>query len=274
MASIFPKYTYSAPSTTPSNIESELEQKCISPRSSTEDARLLHSNYEDRTVRIRSKRMQALHTSMLYLIILFLLFFTVFDRLKNESRSCKNPALELWSPVNNIVKYKTVTFKPYFIDPSPWTRGTKEEKDRLWESTYEFGISGISEKEASNLLNATLPAPNDPKTYMIQLEVFHNLHCLNMLRKSLYPEQYPEMVEYYSNGTINHNTLAALHMDHCLDALRQSTMCEADITPVIFVHNFFGRGVYPKLIATHTCRDFDAIVEWAKEREVKDYEAN
>jgi hypothetical protein len=51
-------------------------------------------------------------------------------------------------------------------------------------------------------------------------------------------------------------------------------MCEADITPVIFVHNFFGRGVYPKLIATHTCRDFDAIVEWAKEREVKDYEAN
>jgi hypothetical protein len=33
-----------------------------------------------------------------------------------------------------------------------------------------------------------------------------------MLRKSLYPEQYPEMVEYYSNGTINHNTLAALHM--------------------------------------------------------------
>jgi hypothetical protein len=51
-------------------------------------------------------------------------------------------------------------------------------------------------------------------------------------------------------------------------------MCEADITPVIFVHNFFGRGVYPKLIATHTCRDFDAIVEWAKEREVKDYKPN
>ena len=131
---------------------------------------------------------------------------------------------------------------------------------------------------------------------MIQLEVFHNLHCLNMLRKTIYPDQYPDMVAYHDNGTINHGTLQALHMgnspsllclctfgsvtltkgrkDHCLDALRQSTMCEADVTPVTFVHNFFGRGVYPNLVATHTCRDFDVLVDWAKEREVKDYQAN
>jgi hypothetical protein len=61
---------------------------------------------------------------------------------------------------------------------------------------------------------------------MIQLEVFHNLHCLNMLRKSLYPEQYPEMVEYYPNGTINHNTLAALHMGKLsLSSLLLRTSC-------------------------------------------------
>ncbi|KAL9610610.1 MAG: hypothetical protein Q9167_004684 [Letrouitia subvulpina] len=135
------------------------------------------------------------------------------------------------------------------------------------------GISGISKDEASNLLNETLPAPHDPNTYMIQLEVFHNLHCLNMLRKTIYPDQYPDMVSYHDNGTINHGTLQALHMDHCLDALRQSTMCESDVTPVTFVHNFFGRGVYPNLVATHTCRDFNALVKWAKGREVKDYEA-
>lgn len=63
-------------------------------------------------------------------------------------------------------------------------------------------------------------------------------------------------------------------IDHCVDALRQSTMCEADITPIPFVHNYFGRGVFPSIVATHTCRDFGVISKWAKEREVKDYKAH
>jgi hypothetical protein len=79
--------------------------------------------------------------------------------------------------------------------------------------TYSLvGISWLTKKEASHLLNKTLPAPHDSDKYMIQLEVFHNLHCLNMLRKSLYPDQYPEMWEYHENGTVNHNTLQSLHM--------------------------------------------------------------
>jgi len=249
------------------------EEKEFSPSSSSQDLRLLPTIHEKEPCCLRTKKLH-LQITVLYLVIVFLLLFSAFAWLTKGNTGCKNPALELWSPVNDLIRYKEVTFEPYFIDPSPWTRGTKEEKDKLWESTYNFGISGITKEEASHLLNATLPAPNDPSTYMIQLEVFHNLHCLNMLRKSLYPEEYPEMVDYNQDGSINHNTLAALHMDHCLDALRQSTMCEADITPVIFVHNFFGRGVFPKLVATHTCRDFDAIVDWAKDHEVKDYQAN
>lgn len=77
------------------------------------------------------------------------------------------------------------------------------------------GISWITKEEASRMVNQTLPAPHDPDKYMIQLEVFHNLHCLNMLRKSLYPDEYPEMWEYHKNGTVNHNTLQSLHMGEC-----------------------------------------------------------
>ncbi|CRG89603.1 hypothetical protein PISL3812_06641 [Talaromyces islandicus] len=215
----------------------------------------------------------AAHITILYIIILSL-FGAVVGL--SVTLIVSNIGQEIFdtetAPVNDIVRYKTVTFDPFFLGhESPWTRGPKEVKDRLWDATYEFGISGITKDEASNLLNETLPSPHDPDTYMIQLEVFHNLHCLNMLRKTLYPDQYPEMWAYHDNGTVNHGTLQSLHMDHCIDALRQSTMCESDITPIRFVNNYFGRGVFPDLVATHTCRDFDAIVEWAKEHEVKGY---
>lgn len=32
-----------------------------------------------------------------------------------------------------------------------------------------------------------------------------------------------------------------------------------------------GYNIFPKLPSTHTCRDFDAIAEWAKGRQIKDW---
>ncbi|KAE8146601.1 hypothetical protein BDV25DRAFT_143528 [Aspergillus avenaceus] len=187
---------------------------------------------------------------------------------------CADPSLGIWSPANDLIKYKTVTFESYFLghEDSPWTRAPKESKDALWDSIYEFGISGISENEASNLLNETLTSPNDPDTYMIQLEVFHLIHCLNMLRKVVYPDQYPELWSYHDNGTINHDTRQAVHIDHCVDALRQSIVCNADVTPISFIENRLGRGIFPDVTATHVCRNFDEIVGWAKAHEVRDYQ--
>jgi hypothetical protein len=49
-------------------------------------------------------------------------------------------------------------------------------------------------------------------------------------------------------------------------------MCNADITPVTFKHGEDNDyNIFPKLSATHTCRDFDRVVEWAKEMQIKDW---
>jgi hypothetical protein len=42
--------------------------------------------------------------------------------------------------------------------------------------------------------------------YLVELQVIHDLHCLNMLRKVAHPDQYPEMFTYHQNGTVNHDT--------------------------------------------------------------------
>ena len=57
--------------------------------------------------------------------------------------------------------------------------------------------------------------------YVAGLDVLHTLHCLNHLRKTLYPKAYPQDPDN-----------AVMHSAHCLDHLRQLAMCNADLTPI------------------------------------------
>ncbi len=58
-----------------------------------------------------------------------------------------------------------------------------------------------------------------------------------------------------------------VHLDHCVDQIRQALMCHSDLTPVPMkpvnggpAGSFLGNG------EEHTCRDFDAIWAWVEER--------
>lgn len=72
-------------------------------------------------------------------------------------------------------------------------------------------ISVISENEASKLLNETRAAPKTPEFYLVQLQVFHDLHCLNLIRKWVYMDVYTDQAEWV-DGTLNHGTVNALHV--------------------------------------------------------------
>lgn len=61
------------------------------------------------------------------------------------------------------------------------------------------------------------------------------------------------------------HALAMKHLDHCIDSIRQSLMCSADITPLPFVWWRKYDQLMPASAVTHTCRDFSAIQDWAKE---------
>lgn len=56
-----------------------------------------------------------------------------------------------------------------------------------------------------------------PDQYVVQLDVFHQLHCLNAIRKTLYPERYwDEFGDYYtSDRQRNYTSTAAKHYGKC-----------------------------------------------------------
>jgi hypothetical protein len=67
----------------------------------------------------------------------------------------------------------------------------------------EVGISVISEQEANYLDRPTVQVIGRPGQYIVELDVFHQLHCINDLRKILYPERFGGMDAITKNGTIN-----------------------------------------------------------------------
>ncbi|KXT07796.1 hypothetical protein AC579_10257 [Pseudocercospora musae] len=91
----------------------------------------------------------------------------------------------------------------------------------------------------------------------IGIEVYHALHCLDILRVMLYPE-------YYSDNPILHEPLdeTSLHRSHCIDYLRQYVQCNVDLTPMYW----YKVPHYDKLLlrpgTLHTCRNFDQLSQW------------
>ncbi|KAK2011971.1 hypothetical protein LZ32DRAFT_320239 [Colletotrichum eremochloae] len=60
------------------------------------------------------------------------------------------------------------------------------------------------------------------------LEVFHQLHCLDMIRRYTYPEFYP--VDKFRTR----KEFMRDHIEHCIDMLRQALMCFGDTGLVTF----------------------------------------
>ncbi|PVH88366.1 hypothetical protein DL98DRAFT_509079 [Cadophora sp. DSE1049] len=99
--------------------------------------------------------------------------------------------------------------------------------------------------------------------YMSMPQVLHDLHCLNMIRKVLRLDHYTEM----------NNSILDVHIDHCIDGLRQSLMCFSDMT-LIKEYWTDNKGDEGGMMAdfdnVHVCRDFDSIRAWMTGRNAED----
>ena len=100
-----------------------------------------------------------------------------------------------YSPAQEAVKYVTGTFNATQGIDSGYI-GTSDETEEMWNwVTVNIGDQMITPEEIK-LVNKPESSikTKDPRTgkegYRIGLEVFHQLHCLNLVRKSTYREHY------------------------------------------------------------------------------------
>ncbi|KAF3009299.1 hypothetical protein E8E15_000434 [Penicillium rubens] len=90
-------------------------------------------------------------------------------------------------------------------------------------------------------------------------DVLHSLHCLNAIRKHL-------DMDYYADSMDLPPEYRRIHIDHCVDHLRQALLCHGDLTPVtmkpVATNTSLPYSVTFYLGQTereHTCRSAEAI---------------
>ncbi|RKU39716.1 hypothetical protein DL546_000199 [Coniochaeta pulveracea] len=127
----------------------------------------------------------------------------VLLQLHHGRSMCEDPSVGFYSPAAPYVDYENVPFGKYFAadNRSPYMQKPTPEVDAMWEELYNFRLTGLSIEEASQLMEPTVHLPHDDNTYVVSLGVSHQLHCVNHLRKALYPDEYPGLWEYHPNGT-------------------------------------------------------------------------
>lgn len=104
------------------------------------------------------------------------------------------------------------------------------------------------------------------------VEVYHQLHCLDITRKFIFRDQYqhvntfqdpPDTVwEHVGESSFLFRVDYSNSMqDHCIDLLRQVLMCNADIG-LIFYTDVGRRQPVARVSTTHMCRNFADITDW------------
>lgn len=119
--------------------------------------------------------------------------------------------------------------------------------------------------------------------YYAAVDVFHNLHCLNMVRKELDKEYYGvhkhgehvsarQAADMDMGGKNQQSSLDAAqrdHVYHCMNHIRQSLQCRPDLSPAAMhiYEDVDGSKFFLGNAKMHSCYDWDAIMQWAGERE-------
>ncbi|KUL86572.1 hypothetical protein ZTR_04224 [Talaromyces verruculosus] len=155
--------------------------------------------------------------------------------------------------------------------PSIYRGSPRPELDAAWNRATDLGPLDIQlsadeiERLGVDAATAVRLPPENGGGFFVNLEFQHQLHCVNYLRMMTYMSYYEKTSIEFTDS----KRTQRMHLDHCIEMLRQVIMCNTDINliPTQWVH---GRDrPYPNFNTKHVCRNYEAILQWSIEHQVQ-----
>ncbi|KAF4959414.1 hypothetical protein FSARC_10739 [Fusarium sarcochroum] len=230
---------------------------------------------------VKQRRSCRSHVWVVLNIVLFItslcLFLTPYVGVSLQSDMDVIRKTSFYSPVLDSINFK---LGPKEVEgglfeaknPSKWRNSLAPDPvvDEAWEDLENIRVFPITESEVRRLgKDPELLVKFPPEyglgdnAYMGQIDMFHQIHCLNLLRHLAW-------AEYHRNGTAKKpfSDLHWVHVSHCTDILMQNLMCNGNLDIVTFNWVETQTNPFPDFGVKHQCRDFDAIYEWQDKHSV------
>ncbi|KAK4171324.1 hypothetical protein QBC36DRAFT_199588 [Triangularia setosa] len=198
------------------------------------------------------------------------------------SQYCKSTFMyKLRTPVLNEVDhaYSITSFNGSFMKEVVYRLQGSPRVDAAWEALgIEASIIPENEGFASGLTKHHVQrAKKYGGGFFVNVEGLHHLHCLNLVRKSLYFNY-----NYYKAigddaFDLEENIFKILRrivclLAHCLDIVRQVLMCNVDngVLGQVWTHqsNTKQPQAFPDFNTRHKCKNYEAVRVWAEAHQV------
>ncbi|KAG8156439.1 hypothetical protein KVR01_013673 [Diaporthe batatas] len=101
--------------------------------------------------------------------------------------------------------------------------------------------------------------------YAAVLDVFHQIHCLNQLRKFAYADYYHMKI---ANADPEALTSHEVHTNHCVDIILQAIQCSGNLQLVTMHWMERQQYPFPDMSTNRQCVDFNRIVEWRNDNRI------
>lgn len=139
-----------------------------------------------------------------------------------------------------------------------------DKKDKLWREYERGNRIRIDRTIAEKLphMPEHVPLEEYKDDYVVGLSVFHNLHCLSAIRKTLYPRRYNSTL-LDEHGNVDYSRWN--HINHWVESVRRALTCHAGTAAMTFDW-VEGSQLTPHSEILHTCRNFGSIRDWAYEQ--------
>ncbi|KAI1316447.1 hypothetical protein F5Y16DRAFT_406852 [Xylariaceae sp. FL0255] len=189
------------------------------------------------------------------------------------------PSTEAYSPILRQIdlprrpKQMDARLAPNFTDPTAliYSFPPSPEVDAAWRRISARSVISVTRDDIvgigkdPNTAVRMNPVWGDPETYLGSVEIFHQIHCLNTLRKGLINNY-----DYYYGQKWGWEPpiMFELHLRHCTNMLLQTLMCHSDVEIVTNMWSEAQPWPYADFGVIKQCKDFEKLLEWTESQQI------